>query len=175
MLKEIDLQIADGNLVPLDSCAPRTEQLVSLDDTTEEELESIIKHCNSTTCCLDSTTTGLLKSHVAAHLPCLVSLVNASIQQGSFARALKTANVIPVLKNETLDVNVLSNYRPVSNISFISKLVEKVVVRRLTFHLNSNGFEDQLQSAYKAGRIAQKLPYSKCNMTLRLLWMLSAS
>ena len=149
--KEIDLQVADGNLVTIDSCAPRSEQLVSLDDTTEEELESIIKQCNSKTCCLDSTPTGLLKSHVAVHLPCLVSLVNASLQQGSFPRALKTANVIPVLKKETLDVNVLSNYRPVSNISFISKLIEKVVVRRLTFHLNSNGLEDQLQSAYKAG------------------------
>ena len=149
--KEIDLQIADGNLVTIDSCAPRTEQLESLDETTEEELESIIKHCNSKTCCLDSTPTGLLKSHVDAHLPCLVSLVNASLQQGSFPKALKTANVIPVLKKETLDVNVLSNYRPVSNIPFISKLIEKVVVRRLTFHLNSNGLEDQLQSAYKAG------------------------
>ena len=95
--KEIDLQVADGNLVTIDSCAPRSEELVSLDDTTDEELESI-KQCNSKTCCLDSTPTGLLKSHVAAHLPCLVSLVNASLQQGSFPRALKTANVIPVLK-----------------------------------------------------------------------------
>ena len=155
--KEIDLQIADGNLVTIDSCAPRTEQLESLDETTEEELESIIKHCNSKTCCLDSTPTGLLKSHVDAHLPCLVSLVNASLQQGSFPKALKTANVIPVLKKETLDVNVLSNYRPVSNIPFISKLIEKVVVRRLTFHLNSNGLEDQLQSAYKAGHSTETI------------------
>ena len=48
-------------------------------------------------------------------------------------------------------MNVLSNYRPVSNIPIISKLIEKVVVRRLTFNLNSNGLEDQLQSAYKKG------------------------
>ena len=48
-------------------------------------------------------------------------------------------------------MNVVSNYRPVLNIPFISKLIEKVVVRRLTSHLNSNGLEDQLQSAYKAG------------------------
>ena len=47
-------------------------------------------------------------------------------------------------------MNVLSNYRPVSSIPLISKLIEKVVVRRLTFHLNSNGLEDQLQSAFKA-------------------------
>ena len=80
-----------------------------------------------------------------------VSLVNASLQQGSFLKALETANVIPVLTKETMDVNVLSNYRPVSSIPFISKLIEKVVVRRLTFHLNSNGLEDQLQSVYKAG------------------------
>ena len=93
--KEIYLQIADGNLVTIDSCEPKTEQLESLDDTTEEELESIIKQCTSKTCCLDSTSSGLLKSHVDAHL---VTLVNAGLQQGSFPRALKTANVIPVLK-----------------------------------------------------------------------------
>ena len=56
-----------------------------------------------------------------------------------------------MLKKETLDVNVLSDYRPVSNIPFISKLIEKVVVRRLRFHLNSNELEDQLQPAYNAG------------------------
>ena len=75
----------------------------------------------------------------------------ASLQQGIFSRALKTANVIPLLEKETLDENVLSNCLPVSNIPFISKLIEKVVVRRLTFNLNSNGLEDQLQFAYKAG------------------------
>ena len=98
--KEIDLQIADGNSVNTDSCAPRTDQSESRDDTTEEELERIIKHYTSKTCCLDSNPTGLLKSHVDAHLPGLVSLVNASLQQGSFPRALKTANVITVLKRK---------------------------------------------------------------------------
>ena len=51
--KEIDLQIADGNHVTIDSCAPRTDQLESLDDTTEEKLKSITKHCTPKTCCLN--------------------------------------------------------------------------------------------------------------------------
>ena len=143
--KEIDLQVAGGNHVTIDSCAPRTEQLESLDETTEEGLASITKQCNSKICCLDSTPTGLLRSHVDSHLPCLVSLVNASLQQGIFTRALTTANVIPLLKKGNCGREPAEQLSSdtVSNIPFVSKLGEKAVVRRLTFHLNCIGLEDQ--------------------------------
>ena len=118
--KEIYLQVAGGNHVNIDSCPPRTEQLESLDETTEEELASLTKHCNSKICCVDSTPTGVLKSLVDSHLPYLVSLVNASLQHGIFTRALETANVIPLLKKETVDVNLLSNYRPIQYRTFRS-------------------------------------------------------
>ena len=68
-----------------------------------------------------------------------------------FPQNVKTCECNSSAKKETLDVNVLINYRPLSNIPLISKLIEKVVVRILTFHLNSNVLEDQIQSACKAG------------------------
>ena len=125
-------------------------RLVQLDQTTDEELEKIIKQCSSKTCCLDSTPTDLLKHSAAAHMPCLVALVNASFQQGVFPEALRSASVIPLLKKETLRVDELENYRSVSNISFISKLIEKVAVRRPVDHLSDNGLEEPYLSAYKA-------------------------
>ena len=44
---------------------------------------------------------------------------------------------------------IFKNYRPVSNIPFISKVLEKVAVKRLTNHLDINGLQEDYQSAYK--------------------------
>jgi len=41
------------------------------------------------------------------------------------------------------------NYRPVSNLTFTSKLVERAVALRLISYLNAHGLMPQLQSAYR--------------------------
>ena len=46
-------------------------------------------------------------------------------------------------------VVVLKNYKPVSNLSFVSKLVERVAVKQLTDYLDTNGLMPLLQSAYR--------------------------
>ena len=56
----------------------------------------------------------------------------------------------PLFKIDNLDLNVFKNYRPASNISFISKVLGKVAVKRLTNYLDINGLqEEDYQSAYK--------------------------
>ena len=59
--------------------------------------------------------------------------------------------VRPLLKKPSLDIEVLKNYRPVSNLPFISKVLEKVVATRLDRHLESNILHDSRQSAYRSG------------------------
>ena len=59
------------------------------------------------------------------------------------------ALVTPILKKHGLDVNILANYRPVSNLPFTAKVMEKIAVQRLSEHLTSNGIHEELQSAYK--------------------------
>ena len=61
----------------------------------------------------------------------------------------KTAFVKPLLKKSSLDSNILKHYRPVSNLNFISKLLEKVVSVQLQNHLSRNNIVTPLQSAYK--------------------------
>jgi len=63
----------------------------------------------------------------------------------------KTALVTPLLKKPTLDHNELKNFRPVSNLSFVSKLIEKVVLSQLSAHLKTNHLFNPLQSAYRPG------------------------
>ena len=77
--------------------------------------------------------------------------VNAVLATGVFPAQLKSAIVLPLLKKVGSDPDVLKNYRPVSNLAFISKIIEKVVVAHLIEHLSSNGLMDQYQSAYGKG------------------------
>ena len=61
----------------------------------------------------------------------------------------KTATVTPLLKKTGLNVEEYKNYRPVSNLPFLSKLTEKVVVEQLNDHMNSNSLVEKNQSAYR--------------------------
>ena len=62
---------------------------------------------------------------------------------------VKEADIIPLLKSDKLDPNNLKNFRPVSNLLFIGKLVERVVLKRLNEHLHKNDLNISNQSAYK--------------------------
>jgi hypothetical protein len=82
----------------------------------------------------------------------IVDIVNASLSSGFFPSELKSAIIQPLLKKSGLDSEVLKNYRPVSNLSFISKVIEKVVASRLVELMTSNNnMLDPMQSAYRAG------------------------
>ena len=84
-------------------------------------------------------------------LPLLTSIINNSLLTGVFLEQCKHAIVRPLLKKHNLDPEELRNYRPVSNLHFISKIIEKIVAERLEEHLNSFSLYDPLQSAYRSG------------------------
>jgi len=54
----------------------------------------------------------------------IARLVNVSFLESISPSLYKQASVTPVLKQATLDETVLSNYRPISNLNFISKILE---------------------------------------------------
>jgi len=57
--------------------------------------------------------------------------------------------VRPLLKKRTLDLNDPASYRPISNLSFVSKVVEKVVDARFAAHTARHNLLPTLQSAYR--------------------------
>ena len=81
----------------------------------------------------------------------MTSIVNDSLKSGVFPSSYKSAIVTPLLKKPSLDPNDLKNYLPVSNLSFMSKLLEKVVVSQLMPHLNRYNLFSNFQSAYRPG------------------------
>ena len=66
-----------------------------------------------------------------------------------FSKQLKSVLVKLPLKKSNLDSNDLKNYRPISNLSFLSKLIEHVIAARLSSHLLSHNLMSKLQSAYR--------------------------
>ena len=59
--------------------------------------------------------------------PYITRIVNLSLQHGQFPDVLKMALITPLLKKSIADRDILSNYRAISNLSFLSKCCKKVV------------------------------------------------
>ena len=83
-------------------------------------------------------------------LPHVTNIINESLSSGVVPLEYKEALVIPLLKKNNLDPNVLKNYRPVSNLPFISKIMERVVLSQIEDHFTKNHLKEKFQSAYKA-------------------------
>ena len=116
----------------------------------EEEVRRIIISSKATTCPLDSIPTALLKEFLDELLPTITILINNSLSLGVFPSTLKQAVVKPLLKKNNLDKNDLKNYRPVSNLSFLSKIYEKVVLKQIFKYINSHQLLPHNQSAYRS-------------------------
>jgi hypothetical protein len=99
-------------------------------------------------CELDKLQTKILKMHLNELLPLVTNMVNLSLRQGIFPTKWKHAIVRPLLKKAGLEL-VLSNYRPVSNLPFLSKLIEKAALFRLNEHVSKNNLLPKNQSAYR--------------------------
>jgi hypothetical protein len=97
----------------------------------------------------DPIPTSLLISCIDAICPIITDIVNLSLKSGSFPSACKIASVTPLLKKTNLEPDDLKNYRPISNLSFLSKVIERVVSAQLTSHLTTNNLFNSNQSAYR--------------------------
>lgn len=133
-----------------DTATPPAEcNLSDLRPATEDEVRKLLMTSPSKSCELDPFPTWLLKLCAEPAVPILTQLINASIAEGYVDTTLKTAHVRPLLKNPSLDINNLKHYRPVSNLPFVSKLLERVVAARLSEHMDKHGLHEPFQSAYK--------------------------
>ena len=125
---------------PLDAFTP----------VTQIDVEKVLKEMSLKSCELDPIPASVFAQCVPKLLPFITDIINTSLLSGTFPSALKAAIVRPLLKKHNLDPNNLSNYRPVSNLSFLSKLLEKVALRQLNVHLQTNNLFHPYQSAYRS-------------------------
>ena len=118
--------------------------------TTTDEVQQLLSKMNKTTCKLDPFCTSIIMQHSLHFIPVYVHLINLCFSTGIFNTGFKSAVVKLLLKKPTLDYEVFKNFYPISNLTFLSKLIEKVIAERLVSHIQDNGMVEKFQSAYKA-------------------------
>ena len=139
----------DGNptYAPTKKITSRLAKFRPFDQT---EVKKTIHSMKSKSCELDALPTRLLKECIEDLLPTITNLVNLSLWDGVFASKWKTSIIRPLLKKPNLDP-IPSNYHPVSNLSFLSKLLEKCAMDRVNEHCNHHKLLPDYQSAYRNG------------------------
>ena len=131
--------------------APTPPPFNILNPATDDEIRKIISRAPVTSCPLDPLPAWLFKDTLDTTLPTITAIINSSLRTGIVPDSMKKAVVRPLLKKSSLNPNELKNYRPVSNLPYISKILERVVASKLNNHMIENGLHEPLQSAYKSG------------------------
>jgi len=132
------------SIVP--DCFP---SLSSFRPTDKAELEKLISNMNKTTCASDPIPTSFIVQHLPLFLDNIGCIVNLCLSTGVFPSTCKSSIVRPLLKKAGLDKDDLKNYRPVANLPFLSKIIEKVIAVRINEHLEKHSIMDKFQSAYR--------------------------
>jgi hypothetical protein len=139
---------ANSVSVPPDSAC--SHYLSSFLPLTLSEVTELVKKCTSKSCSLDPIPTHVLKPVVHVMSSSLARLINLSFTTSTFPDPLKLAIIATLLKKSNLDPENLANFCPVSSLPFMSKLIEKAVLKRLSTHLESSHLLVPFQSAYRS-------------------------
>jgi hypothetical protein len=123
--------------------------LDSLAATTAAEVSRLIARLPNKSSPLDYIHTSILKACSDVFSPLIAHLANLSFAEGRFPCQFKVAQVTPLLKKEGLDANDPANYRPISNLNTISKVIERLCLARILPHVAATGRFNPLQSAYR--------------------------
>ena len=137
----------------------------------KETLTQTIKKMKRTNCELDPIPISDLVEAENFHvfMNIILLIVNVSIQSNIFPRNEKSAVVKPVLKGN-LDCQNLSSYRPISNLPFLSKVLEYTILNQLMKHLEETKVLPDNQSAYRQ-LYRRKQPFALSLMIYCAGWM----
>ena len=89
-------------------------------------------------CALDPLPASIMRKCYSSLVPIVRRVINLSLSSGLLPKELKVALLSPILKKLNADFEQFSNFRPVSNLKFLSKLIEKTVFVQLNSYLGEN-------------------------------------
>ena len=129
---------------------PVAGSLHQFTQVTTEDVAKLMKSSPKKSCPLDPIPALVLYECLDEVVPFITRIINLSITSGTFPSALKQALIFPLLKKSSLDSENLTNYRPVSNLAFISKTIERVIAKQFQNHMSEYNMYQPMQSAYRA-------------------------
>ena len=153
---ELDLSASDLHDRVFDELVALNATFDSFKQLDEEDVKHLIAKSNRKASSLDPMPTSIVVQCQDILLPVLTRVINMSLNSGVFPAEWKVADVRPLAKKSNLDTcTAFENPRPVSNLSYVSKLIERTVFNQTNDFLNTQGLYPQGQSAYR-----------KCHSTL---------
>uniref|UniRef100_A0A3B5PRX1 Reverse transcriptase domain-containing protein n=2 Tax=Xiphophorus maculatus TaxID=8083 RepID=A0A3B5PRX1_XIPMA len=129
--------------------SPPAHSFSSFQLPTTSEITSLIHKSNSSTCLLDPLPTVLVKACASTIIPLISTIIHSSLSTGKVPASFKIAAITPILKKPGADYYNLNNFRPISNLPFISKILEKIVASQLHTYLSNNNLYELFQSGFR--------------------------
>jgi len=149
--QSIAASLQQSTLLAFDSPPHDGLQLTELTPVTADEVRKVLTSTRIKSSPLDVLPASLLRSSVNVFAPILAHMANLSFAERCFPTAFKTAQVLPLLKKAGLDRDDMSSYRPISNLTTASKVIERLFLNRLRPQLLGSRNFSRLQSAYRRG------------------------
>ncbi|XP_030601343.1 uncharacterized protein LOC115791283 [Archocentrus centrarchus] len=110
---------------------------------------SVVDSMKPSSSSIDVLPTFLFKKIFCTIGPCVLTIINRSLVTGSVPRYFKQAVIHPLLKKPDADPSLPQNFRPISKLSFVSKVLEKVVFKQLNVMLAKYNILDKFQSGFR--------------------------
>ncbi|CAB3993916.1 Hypothetical predicted protein [Paramuricea clavata] len=146
----------DLHVVPKDLVLNETQTFGDFQQLTEEDVTALVQKSGKKSCALDPMPTGLVVKCLGTLLPVLTRIINLSLVSGKFSEEWKEALVVPLLKHQGLNLE-FCNLHPISNLQYVSKLIERAVFEQMNNHMMQFGLYPVLQSAYRKGHSTETI------------------
>ena len=143
------LDSSSSTLVHPDDSSHASCSLSHFKNVTEAQVSSLITGSAVKSWSLDPAPAVVLKECWSVLLPVMTRIVNLSITTAVMPDCFKLAMLNPLLKKMGLDFEVFANFRPISNLMFMSKLTERAIALQLIDYITINNLDEVFQSAYK--------------------------
>ena len=114
---------------------------------TDECVKAVLQEMSKKSCDLDPVPAPILHDCLEEITPIVADIIDKSMSSGVVPPCFKHALVIPLLKKASLDPNCLRNYRPVSSLPFLSKVLERTVLKQFSQHFETHSLLEPFQSA----------------------------
>lgn len=139
-----------------------TSRLTVLSEINDLDLPRLILSSPPKSSELDPLPPNLIQELIDILLPFLTLLCNTSLREGVLPSSQKRSIVTPIIKQPGLNPSVPFSYRPIANVTFTSKIIEKLIASQLLDYLNMNNLLLPCQSGLRKG-------HSTLYLLLRLL------
>jgi len=121
------------------SVAPTFCRLEQFAEISEQKVIKAVMSLNNKQYDFDQLPTWLLKENIECDAPFITRLFSQSLVTGQVPTAFKSVYVVPRLKKPDLGPDDVKNYRPISNLPVLAKLLERIVAKQLVAYLYLHG------------------------------------